>query len=138
LGTFIFGQNPYGDMRALGRRHEGRRATPEYRETRAPSGFPERTLDKDEPDGSSAFETYEVDGLAEGYFNAPGQRLTDENLDQLRAVPQRGMWWYFDGSARYVSKAVRIPVVYTITDNSGQNARTVQDYLIVGFEGAGW
>jgi hypothetical protein len=47
--------------------------------------------------------------------------------------------WTFKGQAQRVAKAVRIPYRYPVMDGTGANANVlywVEDYLLVGYEGA--
>jgi hypothetical protein len=139
LGRLIVSQNPYGEAQEIGERassqvpHSYGDAAP-----MSPGAF--NTLNSEEAKNAAGAESgiseLELDGLAAGHYNAHGKRLTYDDVLKLRAVPQEGVWWYFGGKPRYVAKALRIPYVYTIETPDG--TKKVSDWLLVGFEGAGW
>jgi Dyp-type peroxidase family len=48
-----------------------------------------------------------------------------------RAKVMQGLFWYFDGKPRRVSKAVRVVYTYTV------NGQEYKEHLLIGYEGAG-
>jgi hypothetical protein len=131
LGELILGQTPYGTPEQIG--HAGRSSENAQRDEPAANG-PFQPRYTGEAKQASSLPAVELDGPAAGHFNRPGKRLNAQDLANLRAAPQEGMWWYFDGKPRYVSKAIRVPYTYTLEGET--SPRT--DYLLIGYEGAGW
>src|SRR5438105_4869088 len=136
VGELIVRQNPYGHASRFGHKGEGKTARPEAYQNRVdPGEFEERKCDAAKD--ASPIGHIEFDGLAQGYFNEDGNRLTQDDLARLRAIPQRGIWWYFGNQPRYISKAIRVPYTYRTRDEDGQEVE-VTDHMLIGYEGIGW
>src|SRR5207249_10433615 len=128
LGELVITQNPYGTPEYIG--PTGLSSANASHDGPAPNGRFEHR-DPKQAKRASPVAGIELDGPAQGHFNQPGKVVNAQDLANLRAARQKGVWWYFDGKPRYVSKAIRVQYTYTLEGET--SPRT--DYLLIGYEG---
>lgn len=56
--------------------------------------------------------------------------MSDAKMDAFRESPRQAIWWYYEGEARRVAKAMKIKYQWMY------EGKPVTDFILVGF--AGW
>jgi hypothetical protein len=136
LGRLILQQNPYGPAENIGTLLA--QAAPADEQDTPKGSFEPKSRDAALGAAHAEGIKYiELDGPAAGHLDDDGDRLTYKDLALLRKNAPSGAWWYFDGRPRFVSKAMRIPYTYTIQNDKGESEQKL-DWLLIGYQGAGW
>ena len=162
LGDFILRQNPYGRQtievpekfvnvplekaRKRQKRTEAQASRRSNKEQKYYLDGPAAALNAQNHLPGSAYSSASRGEPAE---EPPAEEPTPEDLEDDDAVQERilyspaaNLWWYFDGQAHRVVKAIRIPYHYTPPvpdtkkpDQEQEPGRT--EYLLIGFVGYG-
>ena len=149
LGDLISTQSPYGEMAKVGKEGDEKKSKPKPKIAVVPGTKPSTKPAPEEELGAEETEilgevmklaeqtlgrgsVVEFDGPARAYHSPPPTTLSEQDLKKLRDNAPDGLWWVFQGKERFVSKAVRIPYTY---ERDGEEHT---EYLLIGYEGAGW